>query len=53
MALQKYNNEGREKQKNRYSKGKFKTTTAEQNMDEKMISYTAERQTIIIEPVDY
>ena len=29
------NNDGREKQKKRYSKGKFKPTTAEQNIDEK------------------
>ena len=47
------NNDGREKQKKRYSKGKFKPTTAEQNIDEKMVSITAELQTIIIEPVDY
>ena len=34
------------------SKGKFKPTTAEQNIDEKMVSITAELQMIIIEPVD-
>ena len=47
------NNDGREKQKKRYSKGKFKPTKAEQNIDEKMVSITAELQTIIIEPVDH
>ena len=35
MALEKWNNDGKEKQKKRYSKGKFKPTTAEQNIDEK------------------
>ena len=39
MALEKclwpLRNDGREKQKKRYSKGIFKPTTAEQNIDEK------------------
>ena len=34
-ALWPLRNDGREKQKKRYSKGKFKPTTAEQNIDEK------------------
>ena len=52
-ALWPLRNDGREKQKKRYSKGIFKPTAAEQNIDEKMVSNTAEVQTIIIEPVDY
>ena len=34
-ALWPLRNDGREKQKKRYSKGIFKPTTAEQNIDEK------------------
>ena len=36
MALEKWNNDGRKKQNKRYSKGIFKPTTAEQNIDEKI-----------------
>ena len=34
VALEKWKNDGREKQKKRYNKGIFKPTTAEQNIDE-------------------